>query len=158
MELSYNIYLERANNELKLAQVIYKISKDPKLKNDTFQLNDNETFFSAVISHAYYSIFYSAKAYLLKNNIKTKAPEEHKKTYEEFEKLVNEGKIDLELLNYYNLVISNAEDLLEIFKLEKKKRGEFTYQKISQANEQPSKISLDNSKLFYKNIYSLLEK
>ncbi|MDA3855395.1 MAG: hypothetical protein PF569_03990 [Candidatus Woesearchaeota archaeon] len=156
MDLTYKLYLDKAKNELDLARIIFEISNSNDLKN-SFSIDSNETFFSAVITHSYYSIFYCAKAYLLKNNIKTKAPEEHKKTYEEFEKLVEDGKIDLELLNYYQELILKAEELLGIFKLEKKKRGEFTYQKLSQANLLPSKNSLDNAKLFFKNIYNLLE-
>ncbi len=151
------MYLERTENEFKLAQIIFKISANKDLKNELLDINENDTFFSAVISHSYYSIFYSAKAYLLKNNIKTKAPEEHKKTYDEFEKLVRLGKIDLELLNYYKEIISRAEELLDIFKIEKKKRGQFTYQRLSQANKEPSETSLNNARLFFKNIFNLLE-
>lgn len=158
MDLNYKIYLLRAENDLKLAKVIFKISIDKNIKTHIFNISDNETFFSAVISHSYYSIFYCAKAYLLKNNIKTKSPNEHKNTYDEFEKLVKKGKLDLELLNYYKELILKAEELLGIFKLEKKKRGDFTYKKLSEANQSPSEDSLNNAKLFYKNIYNLLEK
>ena len=38
-----------------------------------------ETYYSAVIAHSYYSIFYGAKAYLAKKGVEVSAPEEHKK-------------------------------------------------------------------------------
>jgi hypothetical protein len=85
----------------------------------------------------------------------TKVPEEHKKTYEEFKKLVSQGIVDRELLKIYEEVLIKAEALLGIFKIEKKKRGEFTYQRIAQANLEPAKESLENAKTFLKHIYDL---
>lgn len=87
--------------------------------------------------------------------IVTKAPEEHKKTYDEFKKLVFQGIVDKELLELYEDVLIKAEKLLGIFKIEKKKRGEFTYQRIAQANLEPAKESLENAKTFLKHIYDL---
>ncbi|MFT4309657.1 MAG: hypothetical protein ACMXYL_04170 [Candidatus Woesearchaeota archaeon] len=82
------LYLERAENELELAKIVFRISYDNRLKEDLFGLSHNFTFYSAVISHGYYSIFYTAKAYLMSKGIKTESPEEHRKTYEEFRKFV----------------------------------------------------------------------
>ncbi len=71
--------------------------------------------------------------------------------------MVKKGIIDLELLNYYKELYIKAETLLEIFGSEKKKRGDFTYKTLPQANIKPSEESLNNAKLFYKHIYNLLE-
>ena len=49
-----------------------------------------------------------------------------------------------------------AETLLGILKFEKSKRGEFTYQKLPQANLNPSKESFDNAILFFKTINKIL--
>ena len=81
--------------------------------------------------------------------IKTEAPEVHKKTFEGFKKFVNEGVVSEELLKIYEDVLIKAETLLGIFKSEKKKRGEFTYQKIAQANREPANQSLENAKTFF---------
>ena len=151
------LYLERAENELELATIILRISDDAKLRKDVFNLGSNFTFYSAVISHSYYSIFYAAKAYLMSKGIKIESPEEHRKTYDEFKSLVNEGILDVELLRIYEQVIIRADTLLEIFRIEKKKRGSFTYQKIAQANKDPAKNSLDNARIFFRNIYNLLD-
>ena len=120
-----------------------------------FNVTKVDTYFSSVISHAYYAIFYSAKAYLLKKGIKTKVPNEHKKNFKEFKKLVKEGIVDKELLEIYEDIIIKAETLLGIFKDEKKNRGEFTYQKLAQANKEPAIKSLDNSRIFFKHINEL---
>lgn len=153
------IYLSRAENELIAAEILFRISKEEKLQKEQFKLEREFTFYSSVIGHAYYCIFYSAKAILLEEGIKTKSPEVHKKTLEAFEnRLVKTGKLDVELLNIYKKLVLRAEILLDIFEKEKRKRGEFTYQKLSQANLEPAKESLDNASLFYKNILKVLEK
>ncbi|MFW6283412.1 MAG: HEPN domain-containing protein [Minisyncoccales bacterium] len=157
MELNYNIYLERAENEIKIADISYFVSENKKIQKDKFRIEKPDTFYSAVISHSYYCIFYCAKAYLSKKGIKIKAPEEHKKTYEKFKKLALKGIVDRELLKIYSDAIIKADNLLNIFKSERKKRGIFTYQKLSQANKLPAKESLENSKLFFKIIYNLLK-
>ncbi|MGE0792886.1 MAG: HEPN domain-containing protein [Candidatus Woesearchaeota archaeon] len=116
-----------------------------------------DTYYSAVISHTYYSIFYATKAYLLSKNIKTKMPNEHKKTYEEFSKFVESGELDIELLKIYKEILIRADNLLGIFKIEKIKRGDFTYKRISQANKEPAEKSIKNAKIFFKHIFSILE-
>ena len=88
---------------------------------DIFNISEPETYFSSAITHSYYCIFYSAKAYLLKKNITTKAPNEHMKTFIEFRKLVQKGIIDKELLKIYEDVLIKADDLVGIFKAEKKR-------------------------------------
>ena len=155
MDSDTKLYLERAGNELKLAEIIMQMSINKDLQTKIPTIDKPDTYFSSVISHAYYSIFYTAKAYLIMKGIITKAPEEHKKTYDEFRRLVLQGIVDKELLRLYEEVLVKAEELLGIFKIEKKKRGEFTYQRIAQANLEPAKESLENAKTFLKNIYDL---
>ena len=100
MDFEYKIYLARAQNELNLSTIILKLSDDKELQVTRFGVKA-DTYYSAAISHAYYSIFYAAKAYLLLKEVKTEAPEEHKKTFDEFKKFVNQGIIDVELLKIY---------------------------------------------------------
>lgn len=153
------LYLQRAENELIAAQILFNISNDTILQKEQFKLEKDFTFYSMAISHSYYCIFYSAKAILLKDGIKTQAPEVHKKTIEAFEKyLIQTGKLNVELLKIYKKMIIRAEELLGIFSREKMKRGEFTYQKLPQANKEPAKESLDNALLFFKNINKILRK
>ncbi|MFH1053640.1 MAG: hypothetical protein V1740_04475 [Candidatus Woesearchaeota archaeon] len=153
------LYLIRAENELVTAEMLFKISGDPKLQKEQFKVEKDFTFYSSVISHSYYCIFNSAKAILAKEGIKTYAPKVHKKTLEAFEQyLVKTGKLDLELLKIYKKMIVRAEELLGIFSLEKGKRGQFTYQKLPQANKEPAKESFDNASLFFKNVNKIVRK
>ena len=52
------LYIERAKNEPDLAKAIFKLSNDNELKAE-FELKEDSTFFSNVISNSYYCIFYS---------------------------------------------------------------------------------------------------
>ena len=157
MDFEHKIYLTRAQNELNLSMMVQKISDDKKLQIDIFGMKE-DTYYSAAISHAYYSIFYAAKAYLLLKGIKTHAPEEHRKTFEEFSKLVDKGTVDVELLRIYQNLFMKADTLLHIFGLEKGKRGKFTYKRIPQANQEPAQESIKNAQIFFSNIYRLCEK
>ncbi len=151
------LYLDRAKNELDLAKAIFKLSTENSLKPE-FELKEDSTFFSNVISTSYYCIFYSAKAFLLTKGIKTEMPDEHRKTLDEFEKLSNSGIIDGELLKIYKNIVVKAEELLCIFRAEKSKRGRFTYKKLPQANLEPAKESLDNAERFFKNINLMMKR
>ena len=157
MDSMVKIYLDRSLNELSQAKLLFAISNDNEKKQE-FQIEEEMTFYSGAISHAYYSIFYSAKAILLTKGIKTTAPEVHKKTYEAFkEKFVDSGIIDSELLMIYEKMIVKADELLQIFKDEKWKRGNFTYNTIPQANKNPAEESLANAKLFVSNIVKVIK-
>ena len=65
--------------------------------------------------------------------------------------------MDVELLNIYKKMIVKADELLQIFKDEKWKRGHFTYQTIPQANKEPAEQSIQNAVTFTKNIRLILE-
>ena len=119
MDSDTKLYLERAQNELKLTEIIMQLSINKDLQANIPEVGKADTYFSSVISHAYYSIFYTAKAYLLTKGITTKPPEEHRKTYDEFRELVSQGIVEEELLRLYEEVLIKAEELLGIFRTEK---------------------------------------
>ncbi len=154
MDSESKLYIKRAQNEINLSKIIMKISKNDNMQADIFEM-PADTYYSAVISHSYYAIFYMAKAYLLTKRIKIKAPEEHRKTYEAFEKLVEQGAVDVELLKIYRQLMMRADILLKIFQKEKSKRGKFTYKTLPQANAEPAKESIKNAEIFFKHINSL---
>lgn len=157
MDSMVEIYAGRADNEVLAAESLKKLSEDAKAKKDFF-IPGETTFYSAVISHAYYAIFYAAKAILLTKNIRTAAPEVHKKTYDSFESVfVKTGVLDKKLLDIYKDLALKASDLLEIFKNEKWKRGNFTYQVIPQANKSPAEESLNDAKLFVASVKKIIE-
>lgn len=154
MDLNFKIYIKRAENEINLSKIIMRVSESDDIQRDIFGI-PHDTYFSAVISHSYYSIFYMAKAYLTTKNIKTEPPEDHKKTYEELKKLVEKGLVDVELLKIYQELMFRADTLLKIFEVEKSKRGKFTYKKLPQANAEPAKESLKNAKTFFGHMNAL---
>ena len=156
MDLKIKLYLERSENELVLAQASFLLSTNDEAK-DAVKVPRDKTFFHNVISQSYYSVFYCAKAYLLSKGIETKPPEEHKKTYDTFKKFVEEGVIDVELMNIYEDAVIKAEELLNIFKTEKGKRGHFTYHIDANANKPFSEESLENSKKFIAHIKKIIE-
>lgn len=152
------LYIERAENEFRLGKALLKLSEKENVKIE-LEANPTDTFYSAAISHCYYAIFYSAKAILLSKGIETKPPEEHKKTFDEFKKnFVDTGILDIELLKIYNNMLIRASELLHLFAYEKWKRGHFTYHTIAQANVEPAKESIENSRKFLTSIKKVLEK
>ncbi len=140
-----------------VAESLKRLSEYQEDKKN-FNLPLNISFYSSVISHSYYSIFYSAKALLLTKNIKTSSPEVHKKTFEKFKKsFVDTGILDVNLLKIYNKMMIRADELLQIFRDEKWKRGHFTYQIIPQANKPYAEESLKHSKIFVSNIIKVIK-
>jgi uncharacterized protein (UPF0332 family) len=154
MDPLIKLYFERAENEIVLSEMIFKVSSDEKQK-EFLKIGKDFTFYSAVINHSYYSIFYCAKAYLLSKGIKVKMPKEHKNAYRAFANFVKRGIVDKELLKIYEDAMIKADSLLQIFKAEKGKRGLFTYEKLPQANKQPAFESLENAKKFFKSVYNI---
>ncbi|HZX45299.1 MAG TPA: HEPN domain-containing protein [Candidatus Nanoarchaeia archaeon] len=127
-----------------------------KLKTE-LELLEKDTFYSGAIAHAYYAIFYATKALLLKERVKTKSPNIHKATLDSFAYyFVISGKLDLELLKIYRSAIIRADSLLGLLLSEKDKRGEFTYQKLPDANKQPAEESIKNAIIFLTHINKLI--
>jgi len=133
MDSGVRIYLDRAENKIILAKTNFEISTSGPIR-DTLKIPKGQTFFNDVISQCYFSIFYAAKAYLLSKGIETKAPEEHRKTYDSFKAIATSGSLDKQLLDIYDAEAEKASVLLKIFSLEKSKRGRFTYDVNSNAN------------------------
>ncbi len=157
MDLMVHLFLKRAENEFLLAGKLKELSDSDEAR--TFmQIPHDVTFYSGVISHAYYAIFYATKALLLTKNIKTSSPDIHRTTLDAFkEHFVDTGILDVRLLDIYKKLVVRADDLLGIFKHEKQKRGNFTYKTIPQANKEPAEDSLHNAKFFLSNIRKVIE-
>ncbi len=156
MDLRVRLYLDRAENGLLLAKTNFEMSLSKELKK-ILNLPEDKTFFNDVISQCYYSIFYTAKAYLLLKFIETSPPEEHKKTYLEFKKFVESGILGRQLLEIYDRETEKADFLLKIFYGEKSKRGRFTYDVNSSANIPHARESLDNARTFVSLIKTIIE-
>lgn len=148
--------ISKAENELKHAEAVFKISRDISLKQE-LELLDTDTFYSGVISHAYYSIFFAAKAILIKEKVKTKSPNIHQATLDAFSYyLIISRKLDTKILLLYKSAVIKADSLLNLFVSEKEKRAEFTYKTLPDANMLPAKESLENAKKFLATIRKIL--
>ena len=157
MDIRVKGYLDRAENEIVLAKANFELSTKQKIKS-VLNIPLNKTFFNNVISESYYAIFYSAKAFLLSVNIKTETPEEHKKTYNEFKKIIESKKLNKQLAEIYEEESNKAETLLKIFFNERKNRGRFTYNLNANANMPFAEQSIKNARFFASTIKHLLEK
>ncbi len=156
MDLKVKILIERAENELLASRALKMMSEDVSLKNLT-ELPPDTTFYSAVISHAYYAIFHSAKAYLLSKNVSLPEQGQHQAVYFSFRSAVRNGDLDAELLALYEEVKIKAEALLEIFEKEEKNRAKFTYKTVAEANKEPAESSIKNARTFFTHLRGLIE-
>lgn len=156
MDSKVSLLMDRVENEISAAQALKKLSEEIQLKKE-FEFSPSISFYSSVISHSYYAIFYCAKAYLTSRNIQLKSKQgQHQQVYFEFKKLVGKGVVDKELLRIYEEVKVKAESLLDILKTERAKRTNFTYETIPQANKQPAEDSLNNALFFISHIKEIL--
>lgn len=111
MDSKVNLYLKRARTELNMGLLLLKTSNNEILNR--FDIPIEETFYSGVISHCYYSIFFCAKSMLLSKGIETKAPEIHKKTLDAFkEQFIDTGLLDTKLFMIYKQMVVRAQFLL----------------------------------------------
>jgi len=144
------LYIKRAKTELESAEILFDVSCKKEIKQN-FIIEEDATYYSGVISHSYYCIFYCTKAMLLAKDIETESPEIHRKTFDKFREIfIDTGLLDVGLLKIYSEMIIRAETLLEIYRIEKKKRGDFTYNTIPQANKEPAEESVKNAKEFFR--------
>ncbi len=157
MDLEVESSIKRMDNELIAAEALFKLSESSEAKV-LLKVPMGETFYSSVISHAYYSIFYGAKAYLLKKGFSIPEQGQHNAVYISFRKLVRQGKIAEELFDLYEEVRVKAETLLEIFEKEVENRTKFTYKTLAQANKDPARDSITNAHTFLLEIKGLIGK
>lgn len=156
MDSMVEMFMKRARSEIDSASILFEASNKKEVRDD-LNVGEDATFYSGVISHAYYAIFYCAEAMLLTKNITTKAPDIHRKTFEEFGRaFIDTGILDARLLVIYRELSVRAETLLGVYKEERRKRGEFTYNTIPQANKAPALESLGNAKMFFKHCNACL--
>lgn len=150
------LHFSRASNELKQAESLFEISHNEKIKEQLALLPD-DTFYSGAISHSYYAIFFSTKALLLTQGLKTRSPNIHKATLDAFAYyFIINGKLDVQLLQLYKSTLVKADSLLGLLVQEKEKRGKFTYKQLPQSNRKPAEVSINNAKIFLRHIEKLI--
>jgi uncharacterized protein (UPF0332 family) len=157
MDSEVKIMLDRADNEILAAKALKRLSEEEKYQQE-LNIPDKTTFYSSVISHSYYSIFYAARAYLIFKKVKLSSEQGiHQQVYFKFRKIIVEEPAGKEILELYEGVRTKAEVLLGIFNDEKRKRKAFTYETISQANKSPAEESITNASTFFLHIQSFIK-
>jgi len=156
MDLKDELLIKRAEHEIVASELLYKLSEDSPEKT-ILNVSSGTTFYSAVISHAYYSIFYAAKYYLLSRKINIPEQGQHNFVYQKFKKFAKTGELDKELLEIYEDAKIKAETLLLILENEEEKRTEYTYKTYPQANKEPAEKSIENAKFFVAHIKKFVE-
>lgn len=152
MDSEVKIMLDRADNEILAAKALKRLSEEQKVQQE-LNIPDKTTFYSSVISHSYYSIFYAARAYLLFKKIKLSSEQGiHQQVYFKFRNIILEEPAGKEILELYEGIKTKAEMLLGIFSDEKRKRKAFTYETIAQANKSPAEESITNASIFLSHI------
>ncbi len=157
MDLKDKPLIERAEHEIATSELLYRLSEDSPEKA-ALHVTLGNTFYSAVIGHAYYAIFYSAKYYLLSKNMSIPEQGQHSFVYQKFKKLAKTGELDKELLEIYEDAKVKAEMLLSILEDEEEKRTEYTYKTYPQANKEPAEKSIENVKFFVAHIRKFVER
>lgn len=159
MDSEDKLLIERAEHEILTSEILEKLSKiEYSDVNERLDIPSGNTFYSAVIGHAYYSIFYGAKAYLVSKGTKFSEQGQHSAVYYKFKKLVNAGELDKELMIIYEDAKIKAEILLSILEDEEEKRTRYTYKTIPQANKEPAEKSIENAKFFISHIKEFINR
>lgn len=172
-----NFYLKTAKMSLRVAEVLFDLSKNNEPKEKLSIENEFECYLWVTVC-SYYSMFYTANGALANLGIKIGDKIAHKITsdclifyfiktgklanhyYEEYEESMNNA-LDVMGMDEEKIrekLQRKAIDLIQTFDFEKKKRGDFQYKTIVPIKENLAKTSLERAKTFLYEIEILVEK
>jgi uncharacterized protein (UPF0332 family) len=161
-----DFFLVNANSSLITARLLMDVSSKEDLQKATGYLKFNGYLW--VINSAYYSMFYMARALLESSGIKLKSDLSiHLLT---FDALVYyfylTGKLQKSIIETYAdakedadelLGKEKADELIDAYYHEKKKRSQFTYEIGELAMQSKAKTSLERAIIFNKEIRKVIE-
>ncbi len=162
-----DFFLKNAEDSIDSAKALFELSTDPEKHNFLGFTSFNG--FLWVVNASYYSMFYMARALLENEGIKIKTDLSiHSVT---FDAIVHyfylTGKLQKELLDEFAeakgdaaelLGKQKADELIEGYFLEKKKRGEFTYDMGIVLVRSKAKTSLERAQKFKREIQKIINK
>lgn len=148
----------KAQNNLKLAKVIFAMSTDSKIKS-VLMLKENDSFFDWVIQAAYYGMFHAANALLATKRIKITRIDAHASALYAFGMhfIVNKELAE-ELFVIYGETEQKAMELFSSLAEEKEKRGFSAYERLSRMNIEPARESVEHAKEFLRAVGAVLAK
>jgi len=149
---------KKANNNLKFAKTALKISDSKEIK-EILGLAENDSFCDWVIVVAYYAMFHITHALLATKGIRIMEIRVHEATIYSFAKyfIINK-ELEDELFLMYKDAEAKAEELFASLSEERKKRGQFTYERLPKANRLPAEESLKNAVQFVRDIEPILKR
>ena len=143
----FNILENNANESLKIAEKLF----------------DNQDSWLWAIVISYYSMYYIANAVLYKMGYKVGEKIAHKVTADCLISLVR-GKLKASLLEQYEemqqeaLAGIKADEIIQSFDYERKKRSIFQYETTEKAKQEKAKVSLERAKEFVNEMKKLVAK
>ena len=152
------LLIKKANNNLKLAKIVFDISSNSKQKAN-HKLLEGDSFYDWVIITSYYAMFHITHSLLATKKIRIRNIRVHEATLYAFAHhfiLTKELEDDLFLM--YEDAEARANQLFNELSEEKQKRGQFTYERLPKANKEPAEESLNNAIKFVRDIESIVRK
>ena len=146
-QIIFNILENNANESLKIAEKLF----------------DNQDSWLWTIVTSYYSMYYIANAVLYKMGYKVGEKIAHKVTADCLIALVR-NKLKTSLLEQYEemqkeaLAGIKADEIIQSFDYERKKRSIFQYETTEEAKQEKAKVSLERAKEFVNEMKKLTAK
>ena len=152
------LMVKKASNNLKLARIVMRIS-DAKEVKEFLGLAEKDSFYDWVIITAYYAMYFAAQALLATKKVRIQRIRVHEATLYAFAHyfIVNK-QLEEELFFLYEDAERKAEELFTALSEERKKRGQFTYERLPKANQPPAQESIKNASAFVSAIEGILKK
>ncbi len=160
-------FLKNAEDSIDSAKVLFEISSDPKKQKFLGFTSFNGLLWT--VNASYYSMFYMARALLENEGIKIKTDLSiHAVTFDTLISFFHlTGKLQKELLDDFVeakedaselLGKQKADELIEEYFYEKRKRGTFTYEMGEVLVKSKAKTSLERAQRFRREIKKIIKK
>ena len=162
-----DFFLKNANDSIDSAKALFELSTNPKKQESLGFTSFNGLLW--VVNASYYSMFYMARALLENNGIKIKADLSiHAVTFDAMiYYFYLTGKLQKEFLEDFIeakedsaelLGKQKADELMEDYFFEKRKRGTFTYDMGTVLVESKAKTSLERAQKFKRELKKIIDK
>ena len=162
-----DFFIKNANDSIDSAKALFELSTNPKKQESLGFTSFNGLLW--VVNASYYSMFYMARALLENNGIKIKADLSiHAVTFDAIiYYFYLTGKLQKEFLEDFIeakedaaelLGKQKADELMEDYFFEKKKRNSFTYDMGTVLVESKAKTSLERAQKFRRELKKIIDK
>ena len=153
-----DFFIKNADDSIDSAKALFDLSTNPEKQEYLGFTSFNGLLW--VVNASYYSMFYMARALLENGGIKIKADlSVHAVTFDVMiYYFYLTGKLQKEFLEYFIEAKEDADELMEDYFFEKKKRSTFTYDMGTVLVESKAKTSLERAQRFRGEIKKIIDK